>query len=308
MVFFPRLELVCGNISPSHRPSPWQRFRSEINGVPACCRLSGSHYCRRGTSFLAVRVCTVDWDSYYCVGAKRDETKRDYILEFDAGSYFKCAAGNFNNQGGALAESIQKEAAAVFETYEQQGVFQLFADQGITREDFEKYISIIVTIKRQITPAFLAILGMLEISLGYVNCRLITKQGLRNFSLWSLPWYAVWIVIIGLASYLGGDFLGNQLMAVFGINLMIVMAAICVILGLSCLTYFYKRIFKIHVLIIASCILGTIFLFSLFTGNPFLMAFLYFIIISVMIVALFIGLFDLLFNFRGIPDTIKEGK
>jgi len=51
-----------------------------------------------------------------------------------------------------------------------------------------------------------------------------------------------------------------------------------------------------------------IFVFSILTGNPLLMGFLYLMIFMWMMAAMFIGLFDLLFNFRKLPGTNKEVK
>ncbi|NLM22279.1 MAG: DUF2232 domain-containing protein [Peptococcaceae bacterium] len=204
--------------------------------------------------------------------------------------------------------NLQRELVAIMQLYEQQGVIKLLTGQGIVRAEIEKYINIMLMLKYRLMPGFVAVIGLLGFSLAYLVYRFITKQKVKNFSLWSLPWYAVWVVIIGIIVYLGGDHYGHTAVAYTGLNLMLIMAVICVVLGFSCLSHFYKRILSIHTLIILGGIFLFFFMFSIFSGNPLLMGFLYFMVFMWMIAAMFIGLFDLLFNFRKLPDPNKEVK
>ncbi|NLO97381.1 MAG: DUF2232 domain-containing protein [Peptococcaceae bacterium] len=204
--------------------------------------------------------------------------------------------------------NLERELAGIVQLYEQQGIVQLLTSQGIALEEIEKYVRMMLTLKYRLMPGFVAVMGMFEFSLGYLVFRFLTKQKVKNFSLWSFPWYAVWVMIFGLIAYLGGDHFNHTIITYTGLNLMFIMAAICVILGFSCLYYLYKRILSKSALIVLFGIFFFIFMFSLFTGNPFLMGLLYFSILVWMIAAMLIGLFDLLFNFRKIPGINKEGE
>ncbi|NLL51277.1 MAG: DUF2232 domain-containing protein [Peptococcaceae bacterium] len=204
--------------------------------------------------------------------------------------------------------NLQRELLAIMQLYDQQGVIKLLTGQGIVKEEIEKYVNIMLMLKYRLMPGFVAIIGMLGFSLTYLGYRFFTKQKVKNFSLWSLPWYAVWAVIIGIIAYLGGDYYGHTAVAYAGLNLMLIMAVICVVLGFSCLIHFYRRILSRRALIILVGIFLFIFVFSILTGNPLLMGFLYLMIFMWMMAAMFIGLFDLLFNFRKLPGTNKEVK
>lgn len=185
---------------------------------------------------------------------------------------------------------LQQRIEQNIQLYEQRGTIQTFEKQGMPRSEFERYISLAVPAYYKLLPALAGILGMLEIGLAYYIFRFSQRKLKKNkpFALWRLPWYAIWIAIIGLAMYLSGDFLGNDVLSLAGMNIMLMIGLIAIILGLSCATYFFEHP-KVPRVLFWIAVFAAIF----FTYN-------------VLLVLLFIGLFDLVFNFRRIPEE-SEG-
>lgn len=176
--------------------------------------------------------------------------------------------------------------------YEQSGTIQAFEKQGLSGSEFEGYLRSAVPVYYRLLPALAGILGMLEIGLGYLAFRFSRRREQKGipFVFWRLPWYAVWLAIIGVSMYLGGDYLGNDILSVAGMNTMFIISAIAVILGMSCAVYFFKHP-KVPRILFWIAIISTVF----FTHY-------------VLIVLLFIGLFDLVFNFRRIPEKSEGAK
>jgi uncharacterized protein YybS (DUF2232 family) len=79
-------------------------------------------------------------------------------------------------------------------------------------------------------------------------------------------------------------------MEIIGLNLMVLMAAISLIMGLSCLSYLFKHP-KIPKLLVWAIVFAGVF-------------FPYYVIIGLV----FLGLFDLVLNIRRIPEKNEGGK
>ncbi len=176
--------------------------------------------------------------------------------------------------------------------YEQSGTIQAFEKQGLSRSEFEGYLRSAVPLYYRLLPALAGILGMLEIGLGYLVFRFSQRKYQKGtpFALWRLPWYAVWLAIVGVSMYLGGDYLSYEILTVAGMNIMVIISAIAVILGISCAAYLFKHP-KIP------CLLYWVaFIFAVF--------FTYYVVL----VLLIIGLFDLVLNFRRIPEKNEGAK
>lgn len=186
-------------------------------------------------------------------------------------------------------ENLQKEITSTLLFYEQQGVIGYLQKAGLDAAQFENNLRVTIPLSYQLMPAFSGLIGMIEVGFSYFLFRRSRREKkLRSFSLWQLPWYAIWVAIAGLAGYLGGDYLGNNVLKISGMNIMIIMSSISLIMGLSCLAYFFKKQKAsrwMWVLVIIASILSIVILFG-------------FIIF---------GLLDLVFNFRHIPEE-NEGE
>jgi len=188
-------------------------------------------------------------------------------------------------------ENLEKNIVTVLQFYEQQGLFSAFQEQGISIEQFESTLRTMVPVYYQLMPAFAGIFAMLEVGLVYLFFRIFSfGNKLKPFSLWRMPWYAVWLAIIGIAAYLGGDYFANSILRITGMNVMAVAASITSIIGLSCLAYLIKSLKFSHLLI-------WIIVIMVAFVSPFFF-----------ICLIFTGLFDLVFNFRKIPEKMEEQK
>jgi hypothetical protein len=189
-------------------------------------------------------------------------------------------------------DNLQRKITSAFQYYEQQGTLSALEKQGMPRAEFEKYLGIALPVYYKLMPALAGILGMLELGVAFLLYRISLRKTRKSkpVSLWRLPWYAVWVVILGLASYLGGGFLGIGFLEIAGLNIMVIMAPISLILGFSCLAYLLKH----------PKVPRFFFWIIVFAG----VFFPYFVLVGLVMV----GLFDLVLNLRKIPENIEEGK
>jgi len=127
-------------------------------------------------------------------------------------------------------------------SYEDSGLAQLYADQGITREDFLKsakevsqaiiqhlyaifYLQVIITV-------FFALLLAVFINRKRADERLKKKPYRQEIMAWQL----VWVIIAGLALCLWGNRQGTGLFYV-GSNILVVLIPITVYYGLAAVIY-----------------------------------------------------------------------
>lgn len=187
-----------------------------------------------------------------------------------------------------LNQQIEENVAL----YEQQGLFEALEKQGMPREDLENSIRLAVSAFYKLIPAFAGIMGMLEIAFVYFIIRLSEKKErkITPFTFWRFPWYAVWVVILGLSLYLGGDFFAIEFMKIAGMNILFIIAVPCIILGLSCAVFYFLKPKVPRFLFWVILIAGVIF--------P----------LYILIALLFTGLFDLVFNFRRITEESEGAK
>lgn len=186
---------------------------------------------------------------------------------------------------------LQQRIEETVELYQQRGTLESFEEQGIPRSELEGYIRLAVPVYYKLLPGIAGILGMLEIGIAYLGFRLTQRKNYRigPFAFWRLPWYTVWIAITGLALYLGGEYLGNSIASIAGMNTMLIMAAMAMVLGLSCAAYFLQQPRIPRVLILLTVLSAVFFTYY------------------VMFILILIGLFDLVLNLRRIPEK-SEGE
>jgi hypothetical protein len=159
-------------------------------------------------------------------------------------------------------DRIQETVAEVFQTAKELGFIANLEQQGVPSQYFERHLEIVVPTLIKLKPAAAGILGMAEMGSAYLIAQLFekTKIPLTPFSKWQLPWYGVWVAIFGIGGYLGGDYLGLEVLKIIGMNLIAVSAALSLVLGASCLVYFLSHP-KTPRYLIFVFILGLIFFF-----------------------------------------------
>jgi uncharacterized protein YybS (DUF2232 family) len=189
-------------------------------------------------------------------------------------------------------EAFQSTIHNMLDFYQQAGVLPALEKNGITSADFEKLLEKSLPAYYKVLPGISGIIGMLELGIAYLIYRLPLKkiQKTTPYWLWQLPWYAVWVAIVGLAGYLGGDYLGAVWLATAGLNVMVMTAGVLLVTGFCCLAFFLKHPKTPRLLLIVLIFVGAYFPFILLLG------------------LVTIGLFDLVFNFRKIPEKNEEGR
>lgn len=192
---------------------------------------------------------------------------------------------------GIPQESIQGLIQSIVDQYRQSGMIETFQQQGLSEVEIRSLLEQVVNTIILITPGLAAILGVVEWgAVYYFFARWFPEPGLeyRSFTLWRLPWYAVWGMNLAVASYLIGDQYQWMTLRSFGINLMLVYGAVALTLGSTIFSFYLKspwisRLLKV-VLIISSLI---------------------YIQVTVVCLTL-LGLFDLVLNFRRLPILKKD--
>lgn len=165
------------------------------------------------------------------------------------------------------------------------GLLTVLQEQGITEAQFRDLLQQVIHISTLTLPSFAALIALVEFGFGFYFVRIWFNNEERiPFARWRLPWYAVWGAVLGIAFYLLGDQFSWTALRVLGINVMVVYGALTLVLGASLFVYLLQspripRLLK-FTLIIASFI---------------------YLFFSVVCLIMF-GLFDLVFNFRRLPE------
>ncbi|MDA8229510.1 MAG: DUF2232 domain-containing protein [Desulfitobacterium hafniense] len=188
-----------------------------------------------------------------------------------------------------LADSIVN---TTIEQYKAAGMLSAMQEQGVNEVQLRSYMRIALNYYFLLIPALVTLINFIKFGLVYLLfTRLFPEPGGggTSFSRWQLPWYAVWGAILGLALYLIGDEYNLLAYKNLGLNLILVYAGLALVLGISIYTFFLRNT-KLPLLFKWIMIVGS-FLYLQFS----------------MLTLILFGLFDLVFNFRRLPDNGKEG-
>lgn len=114
-----------------------------------------------------------------------------------------------------------------------------------------------------------------------------------KFTRWQLPWYSIWLVIVGLAMVMAGEQFSLTFLNIAGSNILFMAAFIFFVLGLAVLVYLL-RVWKINHILKTAIILAAVFYFP-FTA----------------VLVLSLGVADPVANLRRLPreedDEVKGG-
>ena len=170
--------------------------------------------------------------------------------------------------------------------YQASGLLAALQQQGITEVQVRDLLQQGIHIYALILPSFAALLALVEFGFVFYFARVWFNEDEERipFTRWRLPWYAVWGAVLGIAFYLLGDQFSWTVLRVVGINLMVVYGALTLVLGASVFVYLLQSTRIPRFLKFALIITSFIYLFF-----------------SVMSLIMF-GLFDLVFNFRRLPE------
>jgi len=142
-----------------------------------------------------------------------------------------------------LKKEINTYIEETMKTYDESGLAEIYAEQGISKEDFRQsarevsrtilnhlwaifYLQVIMTV-------FFALLLALYISRKSGDERLKKKPYRQEIMAWQL----VWVIIAGLALCLWGSYQENQQLFYIGSNILVVLTPITVYYGLAAVIF-----------------------------------------------------------------------
>ncbi|MGI6120312.1 MAG: DUF2232 domain-containing protein [Desulfosporosinus sp.] len=172
--------------------------------------------------------------------------------------------------------------------YQASGLMEMMQQQGISEVQVRDLLQRIIEIYTLSLPGFAALAALIEYGIAYYIMRIwvYKEKGKIPFARWRLPWYAIWGAVLGISFYLIGDQFSWTFLRVLGINIMVVYAGIALVLGISAAVYLFKKIKIPRFLKIALIIVGFFYF--------------YYSVIGLII----FGLFDLVLNFRRLPEEM----
>jgi len=170
--------------------------------------------------------------------------------------------------------------------YHASGLLEIMKQQGIDEVQIRDLLQQGIDIYALVIPSIAAILAIIEFGFVFYVMRRWFKGDMEwiPFTRWRLPWYAVWGAVLGIGCYLLGDQFSWPVIRGIGINLMVVYAAFTLVLGISAYLY-----------LLQSPRIPRFLKWALILVN-----FIYFMFSFVSIIIF--GLFDLVMNFRRLPE------
>jgi len=176
---------------------------------------------------------------------------------------------------------------------------QLYIQNGMLDEaDKQEYLELteqIAYLVQTFFPGSVAVWNIMLTLITYFLARhWMHKLGFNvpdnfNFSKWQLPWYAIWLIIIGLVLTMVGDELSWPIIEVTGKNILYIAAFIFFVLGIAVIIY-YLQLWKFSKLVKIILIL-VLLIYLPFTA----------------VMAFTIGVIDTMINLRRQPSIKDPG-
>ena len=123
----------------------------------------------------------------------------------------------------------------------------LYTSLGMDAQQARLMVETAIRLTLALIPSSLAIVAVIRAFFTYlVTARVLRRlnykiDSLPPFSTWKIPWYSVWILILGLVLSLTGDQYNIRIMALIGKNMVFVSAPLFFIIGLSVITNFFRK-------------------------------------------------------------------
>lgn len=176
---------------------------------------------------------------------------------------------------------------STIQQYKSTGLLEVMKQQGVNEAQLRDMLHQGLQMYALVIPGIAALISIVEFGVVfYLMRRWFKRQEWVPFTHWRLPWYAIWGAVLGIAAYLLGDYLSWPIIYGLGINLMFVYGAVAFVMGLSAYVFLLKSP-KIPRLLKWMLVLVN-FIFLLFSVISLIMY----------------GLFDLVMNFRRLPEEL----
>ncbi|MGB9825698.1 MAG: YybS family protein, partial [Desulfofundulus sp.] len=141
-----------------------------------------------------------------------------------------------------IGTQMHQSAAHLIEWYRQQGLIEPGKE-----DELRHLLQEVMHQAAILLPANLVVCSLVTTFITYYLGHLIFRRlgyvvtPLPAFKKWQFPWYLVWLVILGLAFFMGGDALGKKVFTAAGENLLYIAAFLYLILGLSVASFHFAR-------------------------------------------------------------------
>lgn len=211
------------------------------------------------------------------------------IISFLAASAFSFLVTGINPFD--LTDALKESVDGTIALYRELGLFERYGAQGVTEATVRQMLQGFVEMMIRFMPALLAVYGLMVAFINYfISQKILHKlktevPPLTPFMCWRLPWWTIWGFIFGFGASLAGPYLHNQALADIGANIVMIYSPVLFVLGLSVASFFLhkklkgERIYRI-----------------------FLILFILFFFRIAVYVLTIIGVADMLFNYRRLPE------
>lgn len=187
-----------------------------------------------------------------------------------------------------ISKQMAQASQATVSLYESTGLLDQFEAQGIDRATVIAMTEQVAKVMVTIIPSILVVMAIITAVISLLISRSVLAKlkikvpdKLPPFRMWRLDFRFVYGFIFGLVLFLLGDYLNQSLVTALGTNLLVALGFVFLLQGLSVLVYMAKN-----------------FKMSTFLKIMFgVLAVLYFQVVFFLLI--FIGLFDLFFDYRG---------
>ncbi len=196
-----------------------------------------------------------------------------------------------------MAAQVSNLGETIMELYRDTGMAELLEGRGMTPEEAQETLRAGATLVVSILPAMLLINAMVTALLSLIISRGVLRrlklpvpEKLPPFSMWRLDWRLVWGVIAGLLLVLISTWLDWELPGLFGQNLLVLFGFLFGLSGLSIAIYGWKHT-KLAPALKFLLLFGAVLYFQVF-----------------LYILIFMGVFDVFFDYRKSFDRKKGGK
>ena len=146
-----------------------------------------------------------------------------------------------------MLDSIKESFEPLIQLMKENGQFQEMAKQGVTEQDFRKQLEQMVLLTQALLPALFVLTAVFSAYLNYVVARIVMAKlrievpPMTPLREWRIPWYYIWVIILGIGSILLGDLIGMESLNVLGKNIILVGVILFFVVGITFTIYFYQK-------------------------------------------------------------------
>lgn len=141
---------------------------------------------------------------------------------------------------------LEGSMGTVFEMYKQLGLVEKFKASGISEAQIKETLKSYIKMFELLIPGIVVVSSLFAAFINFVVARMVLRRlsftvpELPPFRMWRLPWYWIWVFIVGLSIVLAGNYAGISLLTTIGKNILYIYFPLVVVIGVSVCTYYFK--------------------------------------------------------------------